>query len=110
MCTKEAAKKQWAAPVLLWMGACGDVEGAELLLPRRAGPPLAPLAPMVPARVPCHSPVLLASPLAPWDRGPKVSHQNWDTWQSSFLCRLCEMHTIPQSLQAQLQTKQRWQE
>lgn len=43
-------------------------------------------------------------------RGPRVSHQNWDSWQSSFLCRLCEMHTIPQSLQAQLQTKQRWQE
>lgn len=43
-------------------------------------------------------------------RGPRVSHQNWDSWQSLFLCRLCEMHTIPQSLQAQLQTKQRWQE
>lgn len=46
----------------------------------------------------------------PRGRGPRVSHQNWDSWQSSFLCRLCEMHTIPQSLQAQLQTKQRWQE
>lgn len=43
-------------------------------------------------------------------RGPRVSQQNWDSWQSSFLCRLCEMHTIPQSLQAQLQMKQRWQE
>ena len=61
---KEHAKKQWAAPVLLWMGACGDLEGAELLQLCRAGPPLAPLVLVVPARGHRCPPVLLASPPA----------------------------------------------
>lgn len=110
VCVKEPVKEQWA--VLLWMGACGALEGAELLMQNWEIPPLCP-------ETRAHGSGLARGITLPWHcwhlckpqvRGPRVSHQNWDSWQSSFLCRLCEMHTIPQSLQAQLQTKQRWQE
>lgn len=93
-------------------GSMRCLEGAELLTPCREIPPLCPgsrghgsgLARGSALQQHCWH---LCKPRV---RGPRVSHQNWDSWQSSFLCRLCEMHTIPQSLQAQLQTKQRWQE